>query len=162
MWRDGRLLQRQRGARLAWRLHGGCCVAFSDNAAYFMCVWWLQVHVVALDGFAVCSHKASSLLCSSCRFVLWCYWFAHGGATMVSRFVPNSCGGCSSPSRLEWWFHGGWRECITGAGIYGSAEVAERCCGGRDWWLLGFPREEARVENDDVARPNWFTCMCKD
>jgi len=31
------------------------------------------------------------------------------------------------------------------------------------WWrLLGFPREEARVEDDDAAWPDWFTCMCKD
>ena len=31
------------------------------------------------------------------------------------------------------------------------------------WWrLLGFPRLEARVEDDDVAPFDWFTCMCKD
>jgi len=29
----------------------------------------------------------------------------------------------------------------------------------REW---RFPREEARVEDDDVARPDLFTCMCKD
>jgi len=37
---------------MTWRLHGSYCVAFSGDAACFTCVWWLQVHVATLDGFA--------------------------------------------------------------------------------------------------------------
>jgi len=79
--------------------------------------------------------------------------------------AKHGVGGCS-PSRFLVQMHdGSWflvnfrhderRSC--------SDDVRRSGCRWRTWWkLLGFPREEVSVEDDDVACPDWFTCICKD
>jgi len=92
----------------------------------------------------------------------------------VERELYRDDGGVTVASAGTWMVAGVAVAWGSGAVAIAPARVAVNLCSVEGaclfrrewrltWWrLLGFPRKEARVEDGDVARSEWFTCMCKD